>query len=89
MLLDACADGEDVWIEDYVLREETDLVHQDSVGAIANLDPSVNRIGLALLVEGHDDHRRAIPAHDAGLLYEASLPSFRDMEFTTPLPCRH
>ena len=39
-----------------------DLLDQDPVGALADRDSALDRVGLALLVEGHDDHRRAIAA---------------------------
>jgi hypothetical protein len=43
-------------------------------------------VGLALLVERHDDHGRAVAAHQLRLLDEFSSPSFRLIELTTGLP---
>ena len=63
VLLDAGRDREDVGIEDDVLRREADLLGQDLVGARRNLDLARHRVGLALLVEGHDDHGGAVAAH--------------------------
>jgi len=39
-------------IEDDVLGRETHLVDQDVIGAGADLDLALDRVGLALLVEG-------------------------------------
>ena len=49
MLLQAGGDREDVGIEDDVFRRKADLVHQDVVGALADLDLALARVGLALL----------------------------------------
>ena len=63
VLLDARRDGEDVGIEDDVLGREADLVDQDPVGALADLDLALPGVGLALLVERHDDDGGAVAAH--------------------------
>ena len=70
VFLDAGGDGEDVRVEDDVLGRETDLVHQDVVGAPADLDLALVGVGLALFIEGHHDRRRAVPAQQLGLLLE-------------------
>ena len=67
VLLDAGGDGEDVGVEDDVLGREADLVHQDVVGAGADLDLALLGVGLALLVERHDHDRGAVAAHLAGV----------------------
>ena len=54
MLLDAGGDGEDVGIEDDVLGRKA-RVRQQRVGALADLHLACPRVGLTLLVEGHDD----------------------------------
>ncbi len=64
VLLDAGRDREDVRIEDDVFRREADLVDEDVIGARADLGLALERIGLALFVEGHHHHGRAIAAHD-------------------------
>jgi hypothetical protein len=38
VLFNAGGDGEDVGVEDDVFRRETHFVHQDAVGALADLD---------------------------------------------------
>ena len=43
-------------IEDDVLGREAELLGQQPVGALADLDLALDRVGLALLVEGHHDH---------------------------------
>ena len=40
---------------------------QDVVGALADRDLALERVGLALLVERHDDDGGAVAAHDLGL----------------------
>ena len=73
MLLDAGGDGEDVRIEDDVGRIEADLVDEDLVGARTDGDFALDRVGLALLVERHDDHGGAVAADEPGLLAELRL----------------
>ena len=46
---------------------------QQLVGAGADLDLARQRVGLALLVEGHDDDGRAIGAHEPGVREECFL----------------
>ena len=72
VLLHAGGDGEDVGIEDDVFGREADLVDEDAVGALADADLLFVGCGLALLVEGHDDHRRAVLEHCGGVLRETS-----------------
>ena len=47
--------------------------HQQVVGALADAGLAREGVGLALLVEGHDDHRRAVAACKARLLEELRL----------------
>ena len=70
VLLDAGRDGEDVGIEDDVLGREADLLGQQLVGPGADLDLARLGVGLALLVERHDDDGGAIAAHQPGGLEE-------------------
>ena len=91
VLLDAGRDGEDVRIENDVLRREADLVHEQ-VGRRARRCRifSLERVGLALLVERHHHDRRAVAPHQlAPAARNFSSPSFSEIEFTIPLPCRH
>ena len=60
VFLDPRRHGEDIGVEDDVLGREADLVHQDAIGAGADLDLSRGRIGLAHLVKGHDHDGRAV-----------------------------
>ena len=89
MLLDAGGDREDVRVEDDVLGREADLLGQELVGAGADLDLARLGVGLALLVEGHDDDGGAVGAAEAGVVQEASSPSFIEIELTIGLPCTH
>ena len=62
VLLDAGRDREHVRVEDDVLGREAGLLDQQPVGALADRDLALDRVGLALLVEGHHDRRRAVAA---------------------------
>ncbi len=74
VLLDARRHREHVRVEDDVLRREPDLVDEQPVGALADRDLPLDRVGLALLVERHDDDAGAVAAHGARLLEERLLP---------------
>ena len=76
VFLDAGSDGEDVGVEDDVLGGEADLLGEDVVGAGADLDLALLCVGLPLLVEGHDDDRRAVALEELRLLYELLFALF-------------
>ena len=62
------ATREDVGVEDDVLGREADLVGEDPVGPLADRLAALEVVGLAVLVEGHDDDGGAVLAAQAGLL---------------------
>jgi len=62
VLLDSRADGQDVGVEDQVFRLESHFFGQDAIGPREDLDLTFCADRLALLVEGHHDHRCAVPA---------------------------
>ncbi len=64
---------EDVGVEDDVFRRETDFVHQDAVGAGADLHHAVGGVGLADFVEGHDHHGGAVAQTQARQFAEPVL----------------
>ena len=65
-------------------------LRQQVVAALADLDLALEGVGLALLVEGHHDHRRAVAAHElARWRRNSSSPSFSEIELTIALPCTH
>ena len=66
--------GEHVGIEDDVLRGKAFLLHQDPVGAAEDLHLPLHGVGLAHLIEGHDDEGVAVAPHGAGLLPKQLLP---------------
>ena len=66
-------DREDVGVEDDVLGVEAGALGQQVVGALADRDLARDRVGLALLVERHHDHRGAVAADLARLLEERLL----------------
>ena len=70
VLLDAGGDGEDVRVEDDVVGREAGPIGQEPVRAPADVDLALDRVGLALLVEGHDDDRGAVPAGEPRLAQE-------------------
>ena len=73
VLLDAGPDGQDVRVEEDVLRREALLLDEDPVRAAADLDLPVGRRRLPLLVERHDDRGGAVPPHRPGPLAERRL----------------
>src|SRR6185312_4301837 len=70
VLLHARCDGEDIRIENNVLWREADLFRQQLVGALANRNLALNRIGLAHLVEGHHDYGGSVAQNLASLFEE-------------------
>ncbi len=70
VLLDPGPDREDVRVEDDVLRVEPGLVDEQPVGARRDPDLALDRPGLTLLVEGHDDDGRAVAPDEPGLAEE-------------------
>ncbi len=73
VLLHPGGDGENVGIEDDVLGREAHLSDQNVVGALGDRALALQRVGLALLVEGHDHHGGAVAAHDLGMFDERRL----------------
>ena len=53
---------------------EADALGEQAVGAFADRELALGRLGLPLLVEGHDDHGCAVALHQPGLLEEGLLP---------------
>ncbi len=70
MLVDAGGDGEDVRVEDDVFGREARLLDQQLVRAAADRHFPLERVSLTLFVEGHDDDRGAIGAHQPRLAQE-------------------
>ena len=60
MFFDTGRDGKDIGIENYVGGWEFQLLHQHIVAAFADRFLLCQGIGLPVLIEGHDDHSRAI-----------------------------
>ncbi len=73
VLLDAGRDREDVGVEDDVLGRKAGLFDQELVGAGADLDLARLGVGLAGLVESHDDHGGAIGSHQFRVVQEGFL----------------
>jgi hypothetical protein len=53
VLFNAGGHGEDVGVEDDVFGREAHLIHQDAVGALADLDLALVGVGLAFFVKRH------------------------------------
>ena len=86
VLLDARGDGEDVRVEDDVLGRKADVLREDVVGAPADLLPALEVVGLAVLVEGHDDDGGAVLAAQPRLADELLLALLEEIELTIALP---
>ena len=86
VLLDPRGHGEDVGVEDDVLRREPGLLREQVVGAAENLDLALHRVGLPSLVERHHHDAGAVAAHLAGLGEEVLLPLLERDGVDDPLP---
>ena len=73
MFFEAGGNGQDVRVEDDVGRIDAGLFGQQLVGAGADLEFALDRVGLALLVERHHDHRRAVATHQVRLRQEVGF----------------
>ncbi len=73
VFLDAGRDRKDIGIENDVLGREGEAPDQDVVGAFADRGLALDGVGLALLVERHHHHGRAVPPHDLRLPHELRL----------------
>ncbi len=73
VLFDAGGDREDVGVEDDVFGRKAHAVHQQAVSALADRGLAREGVGLALLVEGHDDRRRAVAPAELRLADELAL----------------
>jgi len=76
MLFDTGCHRKNVRIENNIFRRKADFVHQQVVGASANLLAPLQRIGLTFFVERHDDGCRAVAARELGLADEFRLAFF-------------
>ncbi len=87
VLLDPGADREDVRVEDDVLGLEPDDVDEQPVGAGRDRQLALGRVGLAGLVEGHDDDGRTVAPAQPGVLEERLLALLeRDRVHDRPCP---
>ena len=73
VLLDAGGDGEDIRVEDDVLGWKVHLLGEKLVGALADRELALGRLGLTRLVERHDDNGGAVAQHLASVLQERPL----------------
>ncbi len=73
VLVDAGGDREHVRVEHDVLGREAHAVDEQVVAAPADRRLALERVGLALLVERHHDHRGAVAAHELRLPQERVL----------------
>ena len=86
VLLDAGRDREDVRVEDDVGRIEAGALGQQPVGALADRDLALDRVGLPCLVERHHDDAGAVaPDERAPSARKSASPSFRLIELTIRL----
>ncbi len=81
VFFDARGDGENVGVEDDVGRRHADFFGEQAIGPLADAHPVVDARGLALLVEGHDDHAGVLQRRRAGLACtSSSSPALRLIE---------
>jgi len=73
VLVHASSHREDVRVEDDVLGRKLFLFGENPVGPPADGDLAVARVGLAVLVHGHDDRGRAVASHQARFFAESFL----------------
>ncbi len=73
VLLEAGSHSEDVRVENDVFGWETHFLREEIVRPPRNLDLPIGRVGLALLVECHDDHGGTVPACRTCLLEELAF----------------
>ena len=59
------------------------------IGALADLGLAREGVGLAGLVEGHDDDGGAVAARQLACSMNFASPSFIEIELTMPLPWMH
>jgi len=52
---------------------KADVLGEQFVGAAADLDLALDRVGLPLFVEGHDDSRPRVAAGQSGVAQETLL----------------
>ena len=63
VFLNTCRHGENIGIEDNILRREADGFGQDFIGACRNLDFARQRVGLSGFIKGHHDDSGAVATH--------------------------
>ncbi len=86
MLLDAGRDGENVRIENDVILIEPDLIDENPVGPLTDADLLLISRRLAVFVEGHDHHRRAVTHDMSRLPLEILLALLERDRVHDPLP---
>ena len=68
VLFDAGCDGQNIGIEDDIGRRQAHPFRQNLVGARTDLLLSLQRIGLSLLIERHDDDGGSVPMDQRRLI---------------------
>ena len=77
MFLNTGGDGKYVRVENNIFRRKAYFLRQQIIGAFANLEFPVCRIGLPVLVKRHDNHRRAVTLAGLRLLQKRRLTLFQ------------
>ncbi len=70
VLFNAGGHGEDVGVEDDVFGREAHFIDQDAVGALADFDLALERVGLAFFVKRHHHGGCAVALDELGLVLE-------------------
>ena len=67
------SDSQHIGIEDYIARIERQALNQELICSLANLNFSLVRGSLSLLIKGHNHQRRTQLLHSASTLQEYLL----------------
>src|SRR5205085_8982039 len=77
MFLETCGHGQDVWIENDIVRLKTCTVRQQVVSSLANFHFALEVVSLSCFVERHHNDRRPVATDPGGLLQKILFPVFQ------------
>ncbi len=77
VLFDTGGDRKDIRIENDIVGIESDAVHQQVPGALANRLAPFKAVSLSFLIKGHDHHGRTVTLAERSLFNELRLASLQ------------
>ena len=77
MLLNTGGDGQNIRIEDDIVRIESHPFGEEVIGALTDRYLALNGFRLSLLIKGHDHHAGAVTFDVAGFIHEVLLAFFK------------